>query len=68
MKRMTWRRGVLTAALGGGCLFAGPCGITSLQLQDFVTSSLIRTGVTTLAAIVEAAIIEAAQTPSTSQQ
>jgi hypothetical protein len=48
-------------------LFAGPCGITSLQLQDFVTSTFIRTGVTTLAAIVEAAFIGAAQTPSTSQ-
>lgn len=68
MKRRTWRRGWLTAVLAGGCLFAGPCGITSLQFQDFVTSTLIRTGVTTLAAIVEAAIIEAAQTPDTSQQ
>ena len=47
--------------LAGGCLFAGPCGITSLQMQDFVTSTIIRTTVTTLAAVVESAIIAGEQ-------
>ena len=41
-----------------GTLFAGPCGITTLQFQDFLTSSVIRTGVTSLAQIIEAAIIQ----------
>ena len=58
-RRRTWF-GVL---LAGGCLFSGPCGITTLQLQDFVTSALIQTGVTTLAGVVEAAVIEAASDP-----
>ena len=53
--------------LAGGCLFAGPCGITTLQFQDFVTSTVIRTGVTTVAAAVEAAVIEAAQQPDGNQ-
>jgi hypothetical protein len=35
--------------------------MTTLQLRDFVTSTLIRTGVTTFAGIFEAATIEAAQ-------
>ena len=68
MKRRKTRRGILTAALAGGCLFAGPCGITTLQFQDFITSSIIRTGITTLAAIIESALIESAQTPDASQQ
>ena len=63
MKRKTWRRSIVGLALVGGCLFAGPCGITSLQFRDFLTSSLIRTGVTTLATVVEAALIEASQEP-----
>lgn len=61
MNRTTWRRSLVGVLLAGGCLFAGPCGITTLQLQDFVTSTLIRTGVTTLASVFEAATIEAAQ-------
>jgi hypothetical protein len=52
---------LIGALLAGGCLLSGPCGITTLQLQDFATSTLIRTGVTALASIVEAAAIEAAQ-------
>jgi hypothetical protein len=63
MKKRTWRRCVLAVALSGGCLFAGPCGITTLQFQDFLTSSLIRTGVTTMVSVLEAALIEAAQEP-----
>jgi len=45
--------------LAGGLLFGGPCGITSLQLQDFITSAFIRTTVTTAAAVIESAIIAA---------
>ena len=56
-------RSVIAAALAGGCLFAGPCGITTLQLKDFLTSTIIRTGVTTVASVVEVAVIEAAQNP-----
>ena len=59
-KRNT-RRALLTALMAGGCLFGGPCGITSLQMQDFITSALIRTGVVTVASIVEAATISASQ-------
>ena len=61
MKMQTWRRWVMAVVLCGGCLFAGPCGITSLQFQEFITSSLIRTGVSTLASALEAAIVEASQ-------
>ena len=49
---------VMGAVLACGCLFAGPCGVTTLQFQDFLTSTLIRTGVTTLASVFEAAVIE----------
>jgi len=59
--RQNWRRCWIGAVLCGSCLLAGPCGITTLQLQDFLTSSLIRTGVTTLFAIIEAATLQAAQ-------
>ena len=51
------RKRILTL-LSCGCLFAGPCGITTLQFQDFVTSTLIRTGVTTLASVFEAATLQ----------
>ena len=61
MTRAKWRRSFLGIMLAGGCLFAGPCGITSLQMQDFVTSTVIRTTVTTLAAVVESAIIAGEQ-------
>lgn len=47
--------------LAGGLLFGGTCGITTLQLQDFITSTLIRTAVTTSAAVIESAIIAAGQ-------
>ena len=60
-KKIRWRRRVLGVALAGGCLFSGSCGITTLQWQDFVTSTVIQTGVTTFASVVEAAIIQAAQ-------
>lgn len=61
MRISPWRRWALGVAVCGGCLFAGPCGITSLQLRDFVISSVIRTSVAALAGISEAAIINAAQ-------
>ncbi len=61
MKRTRWQRSLLGVLLTGGCLFSGPCGITSLQLEDFVTSTLIRTGVASIASLVEAATIDAAQ-------
>ena len=55
-----WRRSLVGVLLAGACLFSGPCGITTLQARDFLTSSLIRTGVTTFFAVLEAATIEAA--------
>ncbi|UCC28851.1 MAG: hypothetical protein JSU86_11690 [Phycisphaerales bacterium] len=64
MRMRTWRRSLVGVALAGGCLFAGPCGITSLQFRDFLTSALIRTGVSTLATVVEAAWIEGARESS----
>ncbi len=63
MRKTALRRCVLAAALAGGTLLAGPCGVTSLQLQDFITSTLIRTSVTTLTTILENAILQAADTP-----
>lgn len=60
MRRTKWRRWALLSTLASGCLFAGPCGITTLQLQDFLTSTAIRTGVSTLATVIDAAIIGAA--------
>ena len=61
MKRTRGRRALIGVFLAGGCLLSGPCGITTLQLRDFVNSTIIQTGVTTLAGIIEAAAIEAAQ-------
>ena len=58
MRKRTLVRPSVCAVLAGGCLFAGPCGITSLQLKDFLTSTLIRSGVTAATSLVEAAIIE----------
>lgn len=60
MPRRTLQRYMLAAFLAGGTMF-GPCGITTLQFQDFVSTTLIRTGVTTLASLFEAATIDAAQ-------
>ncbi len=57
-------KALLGLILSGGLLFGGPCGITSLQLQDFITSALIRTGVTTAAAVIESAIIAAEAAPA----
>ena len=61
MKTLRWRRCVWGVALAAGCLFSGPCGITTLQFRDFVSSTVIRTGVTTLASVVEAALVQGAQ-------
>lgn len=54
----SWCRRGAVLMLAGGALFAGSCGITTLQLQDFVTSTAIRTLVSTTAQIVEAIVIE----------
>ncbi len=43
--------------LAGGLLFGGPCGVTTLQFQDFTTSTLIRVGVQTVASLYEAAVL-----------
>lgn len=61
MKAKRWRNVTLTTILAGGSLLAGPCGITTLQFQDFVTQTLIRTGVTTVANLVESATIAESQ-------
>lgn len=60
MTKARWRRSALCLAMTGGFLLAGPCGITTVQFQDFVTSTLIRTTVTTFATIVEAAVVQSA--------
>ncbi|MFQ5462803.1 MAG: hypothetical protein ACE5E5_09275 [Phycisphaerae bacterium] len=62
-KKTPSRRCVAALLLAGGCLLSGPCGITTLQFQDFATSSLIRTAVITVANLVEAATIQEAQNP-----
>ncbi len=61
MKTASWRRWALCVSIAGGSLFGGTCGITDQQLRDFLVSSVIRTSVTTLASITEAAILEEAQ-------
>ena len=58
MKNRRWRRAALGAVMASGVLFGGPCGITTLQWQDFVQTTLIRTGITTAASILEVAIIQ----------
>ena len=58
--RRVWRRVLMGAVLAGGTLLGGPCGITTLQAKDFLTSAVIRTSVTTLASVLEAATIDAA--------
>ena len=61
MVRNRRRKPVILAVLAlGGCLFSGPCGLTTLQMQDFLTSTVIRTSVTTLASIFEAAAVQSA--------
>ena len=57
----TLGRLTLGAVVVLGCLFAGPCGITTLQFQDFLTSSLIRTGTSTFFSLLEAATVEAGE-------
>ena len=61
MRNARWRRGCLGILLASGCLLSGPCGITTLQFKDFATSTIIRTTVTTLASMLESAIIAADQ-------
>lgn len=60
-----WHRSLGCVFLVGGCLFAGPCGITTLQLRDFITTTVIRTVVSGAASAVEAAIIEVQQEAGT---
>ncbi|MCK4658225.1 MAG: hypothetical protein KAV82_01770 [Phycisphaerae bacterium] len=64
MNQRRLRRLAMGAVLACGCLFAGPCGVTTLQFQDFLTSAVIRTSVTTLASLLEVATIEQAQSES----
>jgi len=59
MNRRRLRRLLIGGVLACGCLYGGPCGVTTLQFKDFLTSSLIRTSVTTLASLFEAATIDA---------
>lgn len=59
--RVNWRRSLIGVVLAGACLLSGPCGITTLQAQDFLTSSLIRTGVSTFFTVLEAAIVQSMQ-------
>lgn len=61
MSKRQMQRRLIRTILAGGLLFAGPCGITTLQMQDFISSTLIRTAVTTSAAIIESAIIAGGQ-------
>lgn len=63
MSKRRWQRRLIGTALSGGLLVGGACGITSLQLQDFITSTLIRTTVTTAASAIESAIVAAGQEP-----
>lgn len=60
MNSARWRRRALGLLVMGGSLFAGPCGITTLQLQDFLSSTLIRTSVSTIAQVVEAVVVSSA--------
>ena len=60
MNKTRWRCLLVGVMAVGGSLFAGPCGITTLQFKDMVTSTVIRTGVTTVASLVEAAAVEQA--------
>ncbi len=64
MSKTARNKKVLSMVLVSGLLFASSCGITTLQLRDFVTSSIIRTTVTTAAAVLESAIIAAEQEPA----
>ncbi|MHC4062961.1 MAG: hypothetical protein ACYSUQ_01355 [Planctomycetota bacterium] len=60
MVQLKLRPRLVGALLAGGCLLSGPCGVTTLQFKDFVTSTLIRTSVTTLTSVLEAATVDAA--------
>ncbi len=60
MIRRNWRRPLICTVLAGGALLAGPCGVTTLQWKDFLTSTLIRTGVSTVSSVLEAATIDEA--------
>jgi len=65
MKRKIRLHRVCKALVLSGVVFSGPCGITSLQFRDFLTSTLIRTTTSSLSAIVEAAVVQSAQNPQT---
>ena len=52
---------------GFGLLWAGPCSITTLQLQDFIRTTTIQTVVATAFAAIESAITAAAQQPDASE-
>ncbi len=54
------QRILICASLAVGTMLAGPCGITTLQATDFLRSAAIRTTVTTLASVLEAATVDEA--------
>ncbi len=61
MKNRRWRRAAMGVLFASGMLYGGPCGVTTLQWQDFVSTTLIRTGITTAVSILEVAIIQGQQ-------
>lgn len=61
MKNRRGRRVAMGVLLASGMLYGGPCGVTTLQWQDFVSTTLIRTGITTAVSILEVAIIQGQQ-------
>ena len=65
--KRVWRRILVGTVLAGGTLLGGPCGITTLQARDFLRSAAIRTSVTTLASVLEAATIDAAAEEQSSE-
>lgn len=56
---------VAAVVTGFGLLFAGPCGITPLQFNDFLTSTAIRLAVSAAASLVEVSLIEQTGSPQT---
>jgi len=49
------------AVLSTGLLWAGSCGVTTLQLNDFLSSTIIRVGVQSVAALIEATLTNQSQ-------
>ena len=58
MKRCTHVKKWAVGLLGFGFLFSGPCGITTLQLQDFGRSTFLRVVVQAAGAMIESFLVE----------